>query len=197
MLVESIGLSRHTGPARVWIRGVAQLGSALRSGRRGRWFKSSRPDQPLRPRSQSRASATLSHLASHKPTYDRGVDLPLSARTRAGHATARSTRIAQICLIVGSILQSWGWWTQRGPIGCSPRNNREPRFWKPRTIRCEFSREGNVCSQQTETNRQLSVPAVDLQHDVRCVPGFDYGPLRRKLSDTVTAQIMSIFAIHR
>ena len=26
-------------------RGVAQPGRALRSGRRGRWFKSSRPDQ--------------------------------------------------------------------------------------------------------------------------------------------------------
>ena len=28
-------------------RGVAQLGSARRSGRRGRWFKSSHPDQKM------------------------------------------------------------------------------------------------------------------------------------------------------
>ena len=28
-----------------WSRGVAQSGSALASGARGRWFKSSRPDQ--------------------------------------------------------------------------------------------------------------------------------------------------------
>jgi hypothetical protein len=30
-------------------RGVAQPGSALRSGRRGRWFESSRPDKLVRP----------------------------------------------------------------------------------------------------------------------------------------------------
>ena len=36
------GLRRRHTPALG--RGVAQLGSALRSGRRGRWFKSSRPD---------------------------------------------------------------------------------------------------------------------------------------------------------
>ena len=29
---------------KLFLRGVAQLGRALRSGRRGRWFKSSRPD---------------------------------------------------------------------------------------------------------------------------------------------------------
>ncbi len=40
--LESEGPRRHT-PALG--RGVAQSGSALRSGRRGRWFESSRPDQ--------------------------------------------------------------------------------------------------------------------------------------------------------
>ena len=39
-------------------RGVAQLGSALRSGRRGRWFKSSRPDQLSPHRSE--------HLSQHR-----------------------------------------------------------------------------------------------------------------------------------
>ena len=44
--VESWGPRRHT-PALG--RGVAQSGSALRSGRRGRWFESSRPDQGFVP----------------------------------------------------------------------------------------------------------------------------------------------------
>jgi hypothetical protein len=38
-----------SGYPRPWFRAVAQFGSALRSGRRGRWFKSSQPDfSPVR-----------------------------------------------------------------------------------------------------------------------------------------------------
>src|SRR5207249_1099353 len=38
------GPRRDNRPALSESRGVAQFGSALRSGRRGRWFESSRPD---------------------------------------------------------------------------------------------------------------------------------------------------------
>ena len=46
-------------------RGVAQLGRALGSGPRGRWFKSSHSDQPVVPAPKYRVSASEIRTSSH------------------------------------------------------------------------------------------------------------------------------------
>ena len=58
------------------LRGVAQFGSALRSGRRGRWFESSRPDHSL-----SRGAA--SGAARGPPQRGRVVRRDATARIRS------------------------------------------------------------------------------------------------------------------
>jgi hypothetical protein len=56
---------------------VAQLGSALRSGRRGRWFKSSRPDHST-PRSDPIRFPSC-HASSHRRSSDSARFIPVVA----------------------------------------------------------------------------------------------------------------------
>src|SRR5690606_26211525 len=71
-------------------RGVAQLGSALRSGRRGRRFKSCHPDHTrtgpdLRKRSQGRFSLSRLGITGSAAA----MNDPREAATSGGRATAK------------------------------------------------------------------------------------------------------------
>ena len=56
------GRNRNEFGFRLTNRGVAQLGSALRSGRRGRWFESSHPDHFCQAKVRDWADSVLARL---------------------------------------------------------------------------------------------------------------------------------------
>ena len=45
IIVDFFSIDGYNTYCSLILRGVAQLGRALRSGRKGRWFESSHPDQ--------------------------------------------------------------------------------------------------------------------------------------------------------
>ena len=69
-------------------RGVAQLGRALGSGPRGRWFKSSHSDQPVVPAPKYRVSASEIRTSSH----DDGVRIYFYSPQPAASCRSRSLR---------------------------------------------------------------------------------------------------------